>query len=196
MAKAFTRKPTEEPALKAAKKNYITPAGLQRLRDEHKFLLTRERPAVTKVVAWAASNGDRSENADYQYNKRRLRQIDSRIRFLGKRIDSAVVVDPEAPRGGRAATQVFFGATVRYANKTGAEREVVIVGLDEVDLDRHHISWLSPLAKSLMKSKPGDRVVLHAPGGTEHLEILDVRYERVPVEPFKEPPGAESAPKQ
>jgi transcription elongation factor GreB len=195
MAKAFTRKPTEEPALKAAKKNYITPAGLQRLRDEHKFLLTRERPAVTKVVAWAASNGDRSENADYQYNKRRLRQIDGRIRYLGKRIDSAVAVDPEAPRGGPAATQAFFGATVRYADASGAEREVIIVGLDEVDLDRHHISWLSPLAKALMKSRPGDRVVLHAPGGTQQLAILDVRYERVPVEPFKEPPGAESAPK-
>ena len=195
MAKAFTRRPTEEPALKVARKNYITPGGMQRLRDEHKFLLTRERPAVTKVVAWAASNGDRSENADYQYNKRRLRQIDGRIRYLGKRIDSAVVVDPEAPRAGRAATQVFFGATVRYADASGTEHEVIIVGLDEVDLDLHRISWLSPLAKALMKSRPGDRVVLHAPGGTQPLEILDVRYERVPVEPFTEPPGAESAPK-
>lgn len=196
MAKAFTRKPTDEPAPRGAgRKNYITPGGLQRLRDEHKFLLTRERPAVTKVVAWAASNGDRSENADYQYNKRRLRQIDGRIRFLGKRIDSAVVVDPEAPRGGRAAAQVFFGATVRYANAAGTAREVVIVGLDEVNLERHQISWLSPLARALMKSRPGDRVVLHAPGGTEQLEILDVRYERILVEPFREPPGAESAPR-
>src|SRR5215213_5920046 len=99
-----------------AVKNYITPTGLQRLRDELRFLLVRERPAVTQVVAWAASNGDRSENADYQYNKRRLRQIDGRIRFLMKRIDGARVVDPEAARQGRAATQVFFGATVRYAN--------------------------------------------------------------------------------
>jgi transcription elongation factor GreB len=176
-------------------KNYITPGGLQRLRDEHRFLLARERPAVTQVVAWAASNGDRSENADYQYNKRRLRQIDRRIRYLTKRIDAAEVVDPEAHRVGRAATQVFFGATVRYANAAGAERMVSVVGLDEVDLDRSHISWLSPLARALMKSGAGDRVMLHAPGGTEPLQILEVRYQRIPVQPFSEPPGAESAPK-
>jgi transcription elongation factor GreB len=116
-------------------KNYITPNGLQRLKDERRFLLTRERPAVTQVVAWAASNGDRSENADYQYGKRRLREIDRRIRFLIKRIDAAEVVDPEAPRSGRSATQVlFFGATVRYANAAGTKRVVSIVGLDEVDL--------------------------------------------------------------
>jgi transcription elongation factor GreB len=179
----------------AAVKNYITPAGLQRLKDEHRFLLTRERPAVTKVVAWAASNGDRSENADYQYNKRRLRQIDRRIRYLTKRIDAAEVVDPEAPRAGRAATHVFFGATVRYANTAGTERVITVVGRDEVDLNRSYISWLSPLARALMKAGPGDRVVLYAPGGTEQLQILDVRYERVAVEPFREPPGAESAPK-
>jgi transcription elongation factor GreB len=177
-------------------KNYITPSGLQRLKDEYRFLLTRERPAVTKVVAWAAGNGDRSENADYQYGKRRLRQIDRRIRFLMKRIDAAEVVDPETPRLGRAATRVFFGATVRYANAAGQERVVSVVGADEVDLDRNHISWVSPLAGALMKSGPGDRVVLHAPGGTEQLHILEVRYERIPVEPFREPPGAESAPKQ
>jgi transcription elongation factor GreB len=178
-----------------AVKNYITPSGLQRLRDELRFLLARERPAVTQVVAWAASNGDRSENADYQYNKRRLRQIDRRIRFLRKQIDAAVVVDPEAPRSGRAARQVFFGATVRYSNAAGTERVVRIVGLDEIDLDRNHISWKSPLARALMNSGPGDCVVLHAPGGTEELEILEVRYERVPMEPFTAPPGAESAPK-
>ena len=176
-------------------KNYITPSGLQRLRDERRFLLTKERPAVTQVVAWAASNGDRSENADYQYGKRRLREIDRRIRFLTKRIDAAEVVDPVAPRRGQAATHVFFGATVRYANAAGAERVVSVVGVDEVDLDRHHISWVSPLARALMKSKPGDRVVLRAPGTTEQLQILDVRYEPIPVEPFTEPPGAESAPK-
>jgi transcription elongation factor GreB len=176
-------------------KNYITPGGLQRLKDEHRFLLTRERPAVTQVVAWAASNGDRSENADYQYGKRRLRQIDRRIRFLTKRIDAAEVVDPEAPRRGPAATQVFFGATVRYANAAGTERVVSVVGLDEVDLDRSHISWVSPLARALMKSGPGDRVVLHAPAGAEQLEILEVRYERILVAPFTEPPGAEAAPK-
>ena len=176
-------------------KNYITPSGLRRLRDELGFLLARERPAVTQVVAWAASNGDRSENADYQYGKRRLREIDRRIRFLTKRIDAAEVVDPEAPRRGRAATQVFFGATVRYANAAGTERVVSIVGLDEVDLDRNYISWMSPLARALMKAGPGDTVVLHAPGGTEPLQILEVRYERIPVEPFIDPPGAEAAAK-
>ena len=177
------------------KKNYITPGGLQRLKDERKFLLTRERPAVTDVVAWAASNGDRSENADYQYGKRRLRQIDRRIRFLGKRIDAAEVVDPAAPRSGRAATHVFFGAKVRYVNTAGTERIVTIVGADEVDLDRNHISWISPLGRALLKAGPGDTVVLRAPGGTEELEILDVRYEHVPVESFTEPPGAESTAK-
>ena len=176
-------------------KNYITPSGFQRLRDELRFLLVRERPAVTQVVAWAAGDGDRSENADYQYNKRRLRQIDRRIRFLTKRIDAAEVVDPEAPRAGRAARQVFFGATVRYANAAGDERMVRIVGLDEIDLDRDHISWKSPLARALMKSGPGDCVVLRAPGGTDQLEILEVRYERIPVEPFSPPPGSEAAPK-
>lgn len=190
MPKAATKE-SSQPALK----NYITPSGLQRLRDELKWLLTRERPAVTQVVAWAASNGDRSENADYKYGKRRLRQIDSRIRFLTRRIDAAEVVDPQAPRSGRAATQVFFGATVRYANAAGDERVVSVVGADEVDLDRHYISWVSPLARALMKSKPGDRVVLRAPGGTEELDVLDVRYERIAMDPFTEPPGAEAAPK-
>jgi len=179
----------------AGVKNYITPAGLQRLRDELRFLLTRERPAVTQVVAWAAGNGDRSENADYQYGKRRLRQIDRRIHFLRKRIDAAEVVDPEAPRAGRAATHVFFGATVRYANAAGTERVVAIVGADEVDLERNHISWLSPLARALMKSGPGDSPVLQAPAGREQLEVLEVRYGPIPVEPFTEPPGAEAAPK-
>src|SRR5215211_3537976 len=183
-----------EPTAKEPVQNYITPGGLQRLRDELRFLLTRERPAVTQVVAWAAGNGDRSENADYQYGKRRLRQIDGRIRFLRKRIDAAQVVDPESPRSGRAATQVFFGATVRYVDAGGAEQVVSVVGADEVDLDRRHISWVSPLAHALMKSAPGDRVVLHAPGGSESLRILEVRYERIRVQPFKEPPGAESAP--
>jgi transcription elongation factor GreB len=180
------------PIAKEPVKNYMTPGGLQRLRDELRFLVTRERPAVTQVVAWAAGNGDRSENADYQYGKRRLRQIDGRIRFLTKRIDAAHVVDPDSPRSGRAATQVFFGATVRYVNGAGVEQVVSIVGADEVDLDRRHISWRSPLARALMKSGPGDRVVLHAPAGTEDLQILEVRYQRVPVQPFVEPPGAES----
>ena len=177
----------------APAKNYITPSGLQRLRDELRFLLSRERPAVTQVVSWAASNGDRSENADYQYGKRRLRQIDGRIRFLRKRIDAAEVVDPEAKRSGRALTHVFFGATVRYANAAGTEQVVSIVGADEVDLNRNYISWLSPLAKALMKSGKGDTVILQAPSGASELEILEVRYERIPVEPFEEPPGAEAA---
>src|SRR5262245_31115050 len=195
MRKGFTRKPQgDEPSARV--KNYITPSGLQRLKDEHRFLLTKERPAVTKVVAWAASNGDRSENADYQYGKRRLRQIDGRIRFLTKRVDTAEVVDPESPRTGQAATRAFFGATVRYANATGNERVVSIVGTDEVDLDRNHISWASPLARALMKSAAGDRVVLQAPRGTQVLTILEVRYERIPMKPFREPPGAEASAKE
>jgi transcription elongation factor GreB len=194
MRKGFTRTPKDDtPATRV--KNYITPSGLQRLKDEHRFLLMRERPAVTKVVQWAAANGDRSENADYQYGKRRLREIDRRIRFLTKRIDAAEVVDPEAPRNGQAAKRAFFGATVSYETAAGDERTVVIVGVDEVDLHRNYISWISPLARALMKSSPGDRVVLRAPGGTEQLEVCDVRYERIPIEPFQEPPGAESAPK-
>ena len=191
-------------------KNYITPAGLQRLKDEHRFLMNRERPAVTRVVAWAAGNGDRSENTDYLYGKRRLRQIDSRIRFLTKRIDAAEVVDPAALRSGSAATRVFFGATVTYRilpaslrsgepptsfAQASHEHVVSIVGIDEVDLNRRYISWRSPLARALMKSSPGDRVVLHAPKKTEHLEILDVEYAPIPMDPFREPPGAEAAPR-
>jgi transcription elongation factor GreB len=174
-------------------KNYITPAGLQRLKDEHRFLLNRERPAVTQVVAWAAGNGDRSENADYQYGKRRLRQIDSRIRFLSKRIDAAEVIDPAAPRPRSAADRVFFGATVTYKDSAGREHIVRIVGIDEVDLNRRYISWMSPLARALMKSTPGDRVVVRAPTKSEQLEVLDVEYAPIPLEPFREPPGAESA---
>src|ERR1700745_2017684 len=176
-------------------KNYITRAGLRRLSDELRFLITRERPAVTAVVAWAAGNGDRSENADYQYGKRRLRQIDGRIRFLTKRIDAAEVVDPEAPRAGQVAAKAFFGATVRYANAGGTEQVVSIVGTDEVDLNRKHISWVSPLGRALMKSAAGDRVILQAPGGTECLTVLEVCYDRISVEPFREPPGAEASAK-
>ena len=203
MTNAFTTEPdedsdpeeqrAEEAATVPAPRNYITPAGLQRLRAELRFLLTRERPAVTEVVTWAAGNGDRSENADYQYGKKRLREIDRRIRFLRKRIDAAEIVDPEAPRSGRAATHVFFGATVRYGNGAGTERVVRIVGADEIDFDCNYISWLSPLARALMKSGPGDSVILRAPGGNEELQILEVRYERIPLEPFAEPPGAQAA---
>jgi transcription elongation factor GreB len=194
MRKGFTRKPqANEPATHG--KNYITPSGLQRLKDEHRFLLTRERPAVVEVVAWAASNGDRSENADYQYGKRRLRQIDGRIRFLSNRIEAAEVVDPDASRAGQAKTRAFFGATVRYANAAGAERVVSIVGVDEIDLTRNHISWASPLGRALMKSEAGDSVVLQAPGGTENLTVLEVCYERIAVEPFREPPGSAASAK-
>lgn len=191
MQKGFTRRPRPDgPGMQGP--NYITPGGLQRLKDEVKFLLTRERPAVTEVVTWAASNGDRSENADYQYGKRRLRQIDSRLRFLMKRIEAAKVVDPEAPRRGEAAERVYFGATVRYADAEGAEHVVCIVGADEVDLARRHVSWTSPLGRALMKAAEGDTVVLQAPGGTSTLEVIEISYERIEVEPFREPAGAES----
>src|SRR5258708_29557693 len=182
MRKGFTRKPQgDEPATRG--KNYITRSGLQRLKDEHRFLLTRDRPAVAEVVAWAASNGDRSENADYQYGKRRLRQIKGRIRFLTKRIEAAEVVDPEAPRAGQAGTKprAFFGATVRYANAAGVSRVVSIVGTDDVDLNRNHISWVSPLGRALMKSAAGDSVGLQLQGGTEYLTVLEVCYDRISV---------------
>jgi transcription elongation factor GreB len=155
-----------------------------------------KRPAVVEVVAWAAANGDRSENADYQYGKRRLGQIDSRIRFLGKRIDAAVVVDPAAPRAGAAAERVFFGATVTYKDAAEVKRIVSIVGIDEVDLDRGYISWRSPLGNALMKASAGDNVALVAPAKTERLEIIDVEYAAIPMEPFREPVGAQSAPKK
>jgi len=195
MRKGSTRRPHDDsPAVHV--KNYITPGGLERLKAEHQFLLTKDRPAVTEVVAWAASNGDRSENADYQYAKRRLRQIDGRIRHLSKRMEAAEVVDPEAPRSGLRAAKVYFGATVVYANAAGVEREVSIVGTDEVDLERNHVSWESPLGRALMRSAEGDSVVLEAPGGKERLTILEVRYERIAVEPFREPPGSYAAAKQ
>jgi transcription elongation factor GreB len=192
MQKGSTRHPKPD-APSTQGPNYITPGGLQRLQEELRFLLTRERPAVTEVVAWAASNGDRSDNADYQYGKRRLRQIDGRMRFLTKRVEAAEVVDPETPRTGQAATRAFFGATVRFENAAGVERVVSIVGIDEVDLTRNHISFVSPLGRALLKSAPGDTVTLHAPGGTEYLEVLDVRYERIAVEPFRQPPGAQAS---
>jgi transcription elongation factor GreB len=158
---------------------------------------------VVEVVAWAAGNGDRSENADYQYGKRRLRQIDGRIRFLSKRIEAAEVVDPEAPRSGQqrpgqanSNIRAFFGATVRYATAAGTERVVSIVGTDEIDLNRNHISWVSPLGRALMKSAAGDSVVLQAPGGPEYLTVLEVSYQRISVEPFREPPGSEASAKR
>jgi transcription elongation factor GreB len=192
---AYTRQPPPDKP-ETPVKNYITPGGLKRLQEEYHFLVARERPAVTEMVAWAAANGDRSENADYKYGKRRLRQIDGRIRFLRKRIEAAEVVDPGAPRSEQASARVFFGATVHYADAKGAERVVSIVGADEVDLNRNHISWLSPLGRALLKSAEGDSVVLSAPGGTTELVVLEIRYESIAVEPFSEPPFAESASKK
>jgi transcription elongation factor GreB len=193
MNKAFTRETDEGDddagaeggtPIPAGIKNYITPGGHQRLRDELKYLLDRERPAVTSAVSWAAKNGDRSENADYQYGKKRLREIDRRIRFLTKRLDAAEVVDPLTPRDEELAGRVFFGATVVYSNATGLEKTVTIVGIDELDLSRHYITWISPLARALMKARVGDSVTLHAPGGREELDILEVRYEAVVIDAF------------
>ena len=191
MRKGFTRKPKAIEAEANHGKNYITPGGLKRLKDERDFLLIKDRPAVVEVVAWAAGNGDRSENADYQYGKRRLRQIDGRIRFLTKRIEAAEVVAPEAPRTGQRATRAFFGATVRYENAAGSERVVSIVGTDEVNLERNYISWASPLGRALLKAGEDDEVVIHAPGGTETLTVREVRYERITMEPFREPAESE-----
>ncbi|MGE5338364.1 MAG: transcription elongation factor GreB, partial [Gemmatimonadota bacterium] len=163
----------EAPPIPAGSKNYITPAGYRRLKDELVQLLNVERPEVVRTVSWAASNGDRSENGDYIYGKKRLREIDRRIRFLTRRLDIAEIVDPAA----RPATdQVFFGATVRYATADGDEQEITIVGIDEVDPARGHVSWISPVARALLKSREGDAVQLRTPAGVETLEILEVRY--------------------
>ena len=162
-----------QPGVPAGTKNYITPAGHQRLRDELLQLLDNERPEVVRLVSWAASNGDRSENGDYIYGKRRLREIDRRIRFLGKRLDLAEVVDSSKQEN---VDQVFFGATVDYAGDDGDVKTVTIVGVDEVDLDRGYVSWISPVARALLKAKIGDTVALHTPGGVQQIDILDVRY--------------------
>lgn len=199
MSKAFTRESEQDEegseddartaleTLAPGTKNYITPGGWQRLQDELDFLLRKERPAVTAVVSWAAGNGDRSENADYQYGKRRLREIDRRIRFLTRRLDLAAVIDPQTPRDERTAQQVFFGATVGYLNSTGEQRSVTVVGVDESDHRRGHISWISPLARALMKARPGDTVILQAPGGAEELVVQEVGYYQVAVAGFIEP---------
>lgn len=157
----------------AGTKNYMTPAGHRTMRDELLRLLDVDRPEVVKMVSWAASNGDRSENGDYIYGKRRLREIDRRIRFLTKRLDIAEVVDSSLQEN---VDQVFFGATVLYANRAGDEQQVTIVGVDEVDLDHGHISWISPVARALLKARVGDSVTLHTPAGAEQLDILDVHY--------------------
>lgn len=160
-------------ALPAGTRNYITPAGYERLRDELVQLMNVERPAVVQVVSWAASNGDRSENGDYLYGKKRLREIDRRMRFLTKRLDIAEIVDPAAQPN---RDQVFFGATVVYSDKAGEAFTVTIVGVDEAEPLAGKISWISPVARALIKAREGDTIVLRTPGGIEELDILEVRY--------------------
>lgn len=162
------------PPIPPGAKNYITPAGYQRLKDELLQLIDVERPEVVRLVSWAASNGDRSENGDYIYGKRRLREIDRRIRFLTKRLDLAEVVDSRRPA---SEDQIFFGATVTYAGPDGAEQTVTIVGIDEVNLDIGHVSWISPVARALVKARVGDTVALHTPAGIVPIDILEVRYD-------------------
>ena len=157
-------------------KNYITPAGHLRIKEELLHLLDVERPSVVKIVSWAASNGDRSENGDYQYGKKRLREIDRRIYFLTKRLEDAVVIDPET----RDSTdQIFFGATVTYAEQDGSETTISIVGIDEINMDKGYVSWISPIAKTLIKAREGDTVRLKTPTGTKELEILSVIYQKL-----------------
>ena len=158
-------------------KNYVTPRGYARLKTELTQLLDAERPELVKVIQWAASNGDRSENADYIYGKRRLREIDRRINYLTRRLDNAEVVDPAA-RG--ATDQVFFGATVTCMSGTGETRTVTIVGIDEADPGRGHVSWVSPIAKALLKRRAGDVATLSTPAGEEEIQIVEVRYEALP----------------
>src|SRR4051794_33309668 len=181
MSKAFTRESDSEedeegaalPPLPPGGKNYITPQGYARLRSELLQLIDEERPKVVEVVHWAASNGDRSENGDYIYGKKRLREIDRRIRFLTKRLEIAEVTDPSLHHG---RTQVFFGATVTYAEESGAERTITIVGIDEADSLKGQVSWISPIARALLKANEGDAVKLITPGGAQEVEVLEVRY--------------------
>lgn len=187
MNKAFVREdagddeddlPEGAAPLPAGSKNYITPAGYERLRTELMHLIDTERPEVVGIVSWAASNGDRSENGDYLYGKKRLREIDRRIRFLTRRIEKAEVVDASLQGDN---DQVFFGATVTYANQDGDETTITIVGMDEVDLDKGHVSWISPIARALIKAREGDTVPLRTPTGVEQIDILEVKYPPRPV---------------
>jgi transcription elongation factor GreB len=180
MSKAFVKEtddepeiPDEAPAIPAGVKNYMTPEGHRRMADELRRLMREERPKVVDVVAWAAGNGDRSENGDYLYGKQRLREIDRRIRFLTKRLESAEVVDP---RRQTRRDQVFFGACVTYLDQHGAEKAVTIVGIDEADLERGQVSWISPIARALLKAYEGDTVELRTPTGIEQIEVLEIRY--------------------
>jgi len=183
VSKAFTKEGNEEapepdehenePApLPAGTKNYITPSGFKKLRDEHKHLLEVERPKVVAVVSWAAGNGDRSENADYIYGKRRLREIDRRVRFLGKRMEAAEIIDPTT----QSADSIRFGATVTVHDEEGLERVYSIIGIDESDPKTGRISWISPLGRALLKAKVGDSVTVHTPKGEQDLEIISIEY--------------------
>jgi transcription elongation factor GreB len=186
MNKAFTRESDASedddddvealPSLPVGARNYMTPGGFARLSAELEQLVQKERPELVAVVAWAAGNGDRSENGDYIYGKKRLREIDRRIRFLIKRLDASEVVDPALPRDEETAGQVFFGATVDVRNSRGEPRTVSIVGVDEIDTARGYISWVSPMARALLKAREGDTVTLRTPGGAEELDIVEVRY--------------------
>ena len=182
MNKAFTRENDAseeelevEPRMPDGTKNYVTPAGHARLKSELKALVEVERPEIVKTVAWAAANGDRSENADYLYGKKRLREIERRIRFLMKRLEAAEVVDPRD----QDQERVFFGATVTYRDASGAEHTVSIVGTDEVDQGRGRVSWVSPVARALLKAREGDAVTLRTPAGDEQLEVVRIRYEEL-----------------
>ena len=185
MSKAFTKEtdaPEDEelalPPLPAGGKNYITPQGYARLRAELLDLIDHERPKIVEVVHWAASNGDRSENGDYLYGKKRLREIDRRIRFLTKRLEISEVVDPSLHAG---SDQVFFGATVTYVDDLGDERTVTILGIDEADSSQGQVSWISPVARALLRARVGDEVQLPTPGGVRTLEILQLHYPENPA---------------
>ena len=180
MSKAFVKesdeeadRPEEPSALPVGFKNYVTPLGYRHLQEELRGLLRVERPKVVDVVSWAAGNGDRSENGDYIYGKKRLREIDRRLRFLTKRLEAAEVVDPAARE---PTDQIFFGASVRYATAAGDEREIKIVGIDEVDVASGCVSWISPIARALVKAREGETVTFRTPAGEEILDILEVRY--------------------
>lgn len=189
MSKAFVREDEndeddlgeEEQPKTPSGKNYISPGGFRRLVDELNYLQKEERPKVTDVVAWAASNGDRSENADYQYGKRRLREIDRRIRFLSKRIDSAEVVEIDKI----VSDQVLFGATVTFRDEDDVEKTYTIVGVDEIDVDKGRISWVSPLASALFKGREGDWVTVRTPKGPKDVEIVSIRYIAFETEDFR-----------
>ncbi|MGS0754512.1 transcription elongation factor GreB [Roseateles sp. GG27B] len=185
MSKAFTKESDADgdqdddgeglalPALPAGTRNYMTPEGYARLRAEFMTLLDEERPKIVEIVSWAAKNGDRSENGDYLYGKKRLREIDRRLRFLTKRLDIAEVADPSIHYG---RDQVFFGATVTYSNAKGEERTITIKGIDESDSLAGEVSWIAPIARILLKSREGDELQLMTPGGIEQIEVLEVRY--------------------